>query len=197
MSDSVDFRVIELRFGAVQQEAGVRHVEPQRRLVRSRCKGSAGAVRHGLLVVADDNEPGPEAHVDIAVFGIVSGVCPHHVGQLQCFRFRLLRRVCVGIQSGLHVGAHLVKVGAHNPVVLVPLGQVIIGCVVHTSFSFKFDVTGKKPVHTGVYRAKSCRKPCNGGINKKNNILPGLTKQSWEDILNIRIGRCRQTGGSS
>ena len=42
---------------------------------------------------------------------------------------------------------------------------------------------------------------CNGGMYKnsgsKIETLPDLTSRVREGIINIRIGRCRQTGGPS
>ena len=42
---------------------------------------------------------------------------------------------------------------------------------------------------------------CNGGMYKnfgpKMEALPDLTSRVREGIINIRIGRCRQTGGPS
>ena len=46
-----------------------------------------------------------------------------------CRRFR---------QSAFDVCAHGVEVCTHHPVLLRPLGQVIIFCVLHTAFSFSF-----------------------------------------------------------
>ena len=53
-------------------------------------------------------------------------------------------------QPVLDVGAHLVKVLHHDPVLFLPLGQVVIFCVVHEIFSFVMFGSGKKPLHLWV-----------------------------------------------
>ena len=60
------------------------------------------------------------------------------------------RRLCVAVQPRVNVPAHLIEVPHHHPVRLYPLGQMILFCVVHITFSFLFLWHGKKPLHTGV-----------------------------------------------